>query len=339
MKNVFALCLILVGMSLSAQDLILLNNDEKIFGEVLEITSDEVVFFRQTQPDGPKVRLAKDQILRIEYEDGRIEYFEKQKIENEKSERVRSPRKKSFEPQQFIVLGTGIGFAQSDLSTRSDEDGTKAKSGYNGELMYGYYPHENWGIDARLGVNFLQAEFETDVADLGFDGLNNIPGLESIILDLEKSSFNVAYFTLGPTARLPLSFMDIHAGIQGGLMRIAEAEVRGTGSVNGSIEILPPPLPGLPYNVPFTVQNDPNVITTFTYGGNLAFVFTLDDFITFRAETSYYFANLNYTESITVNVDDSSLPVGLPQTEFTNELNRNLNAGILNIRIGVGARF
>jgi|GEM_PF-5229531 len=338
MKNVFALCLILVGMSLSAQDLILLNNDEKIFGEVLEITSDEVVFFRQTQPDGPKVRLAKDQILRIEYEDGRIEYFQKQKVESTKSTRSKSPKKKSFKAQHFITLGTGLGFAQSDLSNKNESEGTQASNGYNGELMYGFYPHPNWGIDARVGVNFLSADFDQRFQGFSFDELEDIPGLEEITFMSDPSSFNAFYFVVGPTARLPLDFMDIHLGIQGGMLQITEPSLDGSGAINGTVDLSPLPI-DFPYSLPYTAVNDPVSTTAFTYGGNLALVFTLNEFITFRAETSYLLTNLDYTESFTVNVEDSELPVPLPQTEFDNETERSLNAGVLQIRLGVGARF
>jgi len=333
MKNVFVVLLILVGMGLHAQDLILLKNNEKIFGQVLEISSTEVVFFRQTQPNGPQVRLNRDLIMRIEYADGRVEEFEKQKVE-----RVRSTKKRSFQQQQFLVLGTGLGFAQSDLSNKNESEGTQASNGYNGEIMYGFYPHRNWGIDARVGVNFLRADFDQRFQGFSFDEIEEIPGLDEITFDTDASSFRAFYFVLGPTARLPLDFMDIHIGIQGGLLQVTEPKLDGSGAINGSVDLAPLPI-DFPYSLPYTAVNDPVSTTAFTYGGNLAFVFMLNEFITFRAETSYLLTNLDYTESFTVNVDDSELPIPLPQTEFVSETNRSLSTGLLQIRLGVGARF
>lgn len=244
----------------------------------------------------------------------------------------------AFEPQHYITLGTGYGWAQGDLANNdySGDRGNEAKGGYNGEISYGYYPHQNWGIDARFGIGFFRAEFDTNFRGLNFEDFENIPGLEGITLILDESSFQTFYFSLGPTARLPLKPFDIHLGVQGGLLSYTEPMLSGTGFAFGSVDVGPI---GFPYTVPYETFNDPKQITTFTYGGNLAFVFTFQEFLTVRAEASYYFANLSYDEAITVEIDDSTLPIDLPQTTFQSELARDLSAGMLQIRLGIGVRL
>lgn len=244
----------------------------------------------------------------------------------------------AYEPEQFIVLGTGFGWAQGDLADNSNSDarGNEAKSGYNGELLYGYYPSKNFGVDARIGVGYFRAEFDTNFRGLEFEDFENIPGLEGITIMLDESNFQTFYFSLGPTARLPLKPFDIHLGVQGGMLSFTEPTLLGSGFAYGSVGIGPIEFP---YSVPYETFNDPKQITAFTYGGNLAIVFTIQEFLTVRAETSYYLANLSYDETITVEINDSTLPVDLPQTTFESTLERDLSAGMLQFRLGVGVRL
>lgn len=246
--------------------------------------------------------------------------------------------KKAYKAQHFITLGTGYGWAQSDLADNSSTDarGNEARGGYNGEVSYGFYPHQNFGVDARIGVGYFKAEFDTNFRGLEFEDFENIPGLEGITIMLDESNFQTFYFSLGPTARLPLKPFDIHLGVQGGMLSFTEPTLQGTGFAFGMVGLGPIEFP---YSVPYETFNDPKQITTFTYGGNLAIVFTIQEFLTVRAETSYYLANLNYDETITVEINDSTLPVDLPQTTFESTLERNLSAGMLQFRLGVGVRL
>ncbi len=237
-----------------------------------------------------------------------------------------------YEPQHFLVLGTGWGWAQSDLAdnSNSDDRGNEARSGYNGELLYGYYPHQNFGVDVRVGVGYFTAEFDTNFRGLEFEDFENIPGLEGISIMLDESNFQTFYFSLGPTARLPLEPFDIHLGVQGGMLSFTEPTLQGSGFVFGEVF-------GFPYTVPYETYNEPKQITAFTYGGNLALVFTIQDFLTVRAETSYYLANMNYEESVTVKITNPPIP--LPQDTFESSIGRNLSAGMLQFRLGVGVRL
>ncbi len=292
-----AVVLLLLGATaLQAQDRITLNDEEKIL-----------------------------------YGEGPVDTFREQE-----PEKAPKDRKDRVKPRHFLVLGTGMSRARGDWSTDSDEPGTKAKGGYNGEILYGFYPHPNVGVDFRAGVGFFRAEFNASFNKLLKEVIQPFE-LETLGVGSEWSFFEAAYLTLGPTARLPLKSFDIHLGVQGGPLFFTEPRIDKSGHVIARLQSF-----GLDWQVSevYTASNarvHPKQTTTFTYGGNLAIVFRPKSALTLRAEAGYYVAHVRYDELIKVDIGSSFLPFA--HRVSVNHLSRDLSIGMLQFRIGVGVKF
>ncbi len=261
-----------------------------------------------------------DQTAQTEYDDEQVEIFQDQQPEK--------AGKDHFEPEHFLILGTGMGFANRDLNTNSAQCGIKAKAGYNGEILYGFYLHPNFGIDIRAGVGFLNADLEHT-----FEQECSLPGIWTTWTtpEFDRSSFKTFYLTWGPTARWPLKPFDIHFGIHAGILTLGEPTVNG----NGRVQYFHPP--GLSHS--YMATNVPNYSTTLTYGASWAINFTLQDFLILRAEVSSHNFNLSYDETITFEIHDEINDEPHPYQGYKHTHRRDLSALIVQVRIGIGLKF
>lgn len=75
MRKILILCLIIIGIRASAQDVIILKNTEEIKCKVFEITTTEVKYKRTDNPDGPLVSTLKSDVFMIKYANGKTESF------------------------------------------------------------------------------------------------------------------------------------------------------------------------------------------------------------------------------------------------------------------------
>ncbi|MBK6264665.1 hypothetical protein JKA74_06420 [Marivirga sp. S37H4] len=78
-KNNISILVILIlflnSFSLNAQDIIVLNNNEKISAKVIVVGLTNITYKKFENLDGPSYEIAKDDVLKITYENGQDEFF------------------------------------------------------------------------------------------------------------------------------------------------------------------------------------------------------------------------------------------------------------------------
>lgn len=78
MRNIFIVLLFLLVKTITAQDVIILNDNTTILSKVLEVNSSEVKYKKHSNLNGPIYTLSKEKIVAINYENGEKETFRNQ---------------------------------------------------------------------------------------------------------------------------------------------------------------------------------------------------------------------------------------------------------------------
>jgi hypothetical protein len=104
MKKIFTLAIIaLMSVVAFAQDVIVTKDKEQIQAKILEVSSDEIKYKKYSYLDGPTFSLDVDKVLTIAYENGDVEVYDKDFIE-EKEEIIRE--KEELLLKQKAMYGT-----------------------------------------------------------------------------------------------------------------------------------------------------------------------------------------------------------------------------------------
>jgi len=76
-KLLIGLALIAIATNLNAQDVITLQSGEQERGKVEEVGTTEIKYHKESNPNGPIYAISKSDVLKIEYNNGYIDEFQK----------------------------------------------------------------------------------------------------------------------------------------------------------------------------------------------------------------------------------------------------------------------
>ena len=75
MKKITAALLLMVSLQATAQDIILKKNGEELKAKVVELTSTDIKYKAEDNPDGPLYNLPKAEVFKIKYSNGKSDFF------------------------------------------------------------------------------------------------------------------------------------------------------------------------------------------------------------------------------------------------------------------------
>ena len=75
MKKITAALLLMVSLQATAQDLILKKNGEELKAKVIELTSTDIKYKAEDNPEGPLYNLPKAEVFKIKYLNGKSDFF------------------------------------------------------------------------------------------------------------------------------------------------------------------------------------------------------------------------------------------------------------------------
>ena len=144
----------LVGISVFAQDLIILKNGNMIEAKVMEISPSEIRYKRSDNLDGPMIVILAASVLSIRYENGTHEIInadtavEQESAETEKSKTLAAPKTTAMDPNKLTV---GINANPSGLLLYGPSICIEfSKGNFNSEINL-IYP---FGLTSKSNIGF-----------------------------------------------------------------------------------------------------------------------------------------------------------------------------------------
>ncbi|OSZ78523.1 hypothetical protein CAP35_09815 [Chitinophagaceae bacterium IBVUCB1] len=103
-----------IGFAANAQDRIYLRNGDVLEAKVSEVGTRDIAYKKADNPDGPNYKIARGEVLRIEYENGSEDIINRGEVrmKNGKVEKVKYGRNiVAFAPVQLTNAGIGFGLS------------------------------------------------------------------------------------------------------------------------------------------------------------------------------------------------------------------------------------